>query len=62
MKIGSIVYAVYPRRDGSGMGIILEYKKGGTHHFGIIPPRAKVLWALTGKEDWYKTWDLELAL
>jgi len=62
MNIGSIVYAKYPRRDGDGMGIILEYKKGGSHHFGIIPSRARVRWALTGKEDWHKVWDLELAL
>ena len=62
MKTGSIVYAKYPRRDGDGMGIVLEFKQGGTHYFGILPPRAKVRWALTGKTDWYKTWDLELAL
>jgi hypothetical protein len=62
MKTGSIVYAKYPRKDGDGMGIILEYKKGGAHHFGIIPSRAKVRWALTGKENWYKVWDLELVL
>ena len=62
MKTGSIVYAKYPRKDGHGMGIILQYKKGGAHYFGIIPCRAKVRWALTGKTDWYKVWDLELAL
>ena len=62
MKIGSIVYAKYPRRDGDGIGIILDFKQGSTHYFGIIPCRAKVRWALTGKTDWYKGWDLELAL
>ena len=62
MKTGSIVYAKYPRKDGHSMGIVLEYKEGGMHHFGIIPSRAKVRWASTGKEIWYKVWDLELAL
>ena len=62
MKVGNIVYAKYPRKDGDGMGIILEYKKGGAHHFGIMPSRAKVRWALTNKTVWYKVWDLELAI
>ena len=29
MQVGSMVYSKYPRRDGDGMGIVLEFKKGG---------------------------------
>ena len=59
MKIGSIVYAKYPRTHGEGMGIVVKFQKGQVHVHGIIPDRVKVFWALTGKTDWYKTWDLE---
>ena len=62
MKTGSIVYAKYPRRDGHSMGIVLEFKQGGTHYFGILAPKAKVHWVSTGKTEWYKAWDLELGL
>ena len=61
MKVGSIVFARYPRRDGEGMGIVLEYVKGGQHHFGLIPSRAKIYWSITGKTAWLKAWDLEEA-
>lgn len=59
MKIGSIVYSKYPRTHGEGMGIVVKFQRGGVHVHGIIPDRAKVFWALTGKTDWYKAWDLE---
>jgi len=58
MKVGSMVYAKYPRVDGHSLGIVLQYRKGGAHHFGIIPDRVKVLWSSTGKTDWHRTWDL----
>ena len=61
MKVGSMVYSKYPRRDGDGMGIVLEFKKGGKHVFGLIPDRVKVYWAFTGKMDWYDGWNLEVA-
>ena len=62
MKTGNIVYAKYPRAHGEGIGIVVKFQKGQVHVHGIIPDRVKVFWALTGKTDWYKTWDLELAL
>ena len=40
MKVGSIVFARYPRRDGAGMGIVIEYVKGGQQDFGLIASRA----------------------
>ena len=61
MQVGSMVYSKYPRRDGHGMGIVLEFKKGGQHVFGLIPDRVKVCWALTGKINWYDGWNLEVA-
>ena len=51
MKIGSIVYAKYPRAHGEGMGIVVKFQKGQVHVHGIIPDRVKVFWALTGKTD-----------
>ena len=59
MKVGSIVFARYPRRDGAGMGIVMEYMKGGQQDFGLIAPRAKVYWSVTGKIAWLRSWDLE---
>ena len=59
MQVGSIVFAKYPRTHGEGMGIVVKFQKGQVHVHGIIPDRVKVLWALTGNTDWYKTWDLE---
>ena len=60
MKIGSIVYAKYPRTHGEGMGIIVKFQRGGVLVGGIIPDRVKVFWALTSGTDWYKVWDLEV--
>jgi len=62
MKVGNIVYSKYPRTHGEGMGIVVKFQRGGVHAHGIIPDRVKVFWALTGGTDWYKAWDLELAL
>ena len=60
MKVGSSVFARYPRRDGEGMGIVLKFVKGGMHHWGLIPDKAEVYWASTGRAFWYKCWDLEV--
>lgn len=62
MKIGSIVYAKYPRTHGEGMGIIVKFQRGyvSVINGAIIPDRVKVFWALTSGTDWYKVWDLEV--
>ena len=60
MQVGSMVCAKYPLRDGDGMGIVMEFKKGGQHVFGLIPDRVKVCWALTGKIEWNDCRDLEV--
>ncbi len=59
MKVGSIVFARYPRRDGAGMGIVIEYVKGGQQDFGLIASRAKVYWSVNGEISWVRSWDLE---
>ena len=60
MKVGSIVFSKYPRIDG-GMGIVLQYNEGSLlYDTRMIAASAKVRWALTGKEKWYKAWDLEV--
>lgn len=60
MKVGSIVYSRYPRRDGRGTGIVIKYYEGYTLEGRIIAPHAEVYWTLTGNTHWYKGWDLEV--
>ena len=60
MKVGSIVYSRYPRRDGRGTGIVIKYYESHRLEGRIIAPRVEVYWTLTGNTHWYKGWDLEV--
>ena len=60
MKVGSIVYSRYPRRDGRGTGIVIKYHESYRLEGRLIAPHAEVYWTLTGNTHWYKGWDLEV--
>ena len=62
MKVGSIVYSRYPRRDGKGAGIVIKYRESSSHGNKIIAPYAQIYWTLTGNTHWYKAWDLEVLI
>ncbi len=62
MKVGSIVYSRYPKRDGRGTGIVIKYHSSCRLEGRIMAPRAEVYWTLTGRTIWYKGWDLEVLI
>jgi hypothetical protein len=58
MKVGDIVYSIYPRIHGKGHGIVLEYYKGSSTPQYFHPSRAKVYWVVTGKKVVIRMCDL----
>jgi len=52
VKVGDLVYSIYPRIHGEGHGIVMKYKKGSTCGGWWFPSKAEVYWPVTGKKDW----------
>jgi len=58
MKVGDIVYSIYPRIHGEGHGIVLNCRKGSSTPSYFFPSKAEVYWTITGKKDWLNMCDL----
>jgi len=54
MKVGDIVYSIFPRINGEGHGVVLNYRESISSSLLFIPSKVEVYWPVTGKKEWIR--------